>query len=377
MHSEHTREPLIRISKRQGMPLWRAMLIRLIAVLLAMAVAAIVIFAIVHMNPLKVYSSMFSGNFGTKKRVWFMLRDMAVLACIAIGLAPAFKMRFWNIGAEGQMLIGGIGTAFFMIKMADKLPTPILFLCMLLTAVALGALWGWIPGFFKAKLNANETLFTLMLNYIAICFTSYCVAKWENPYGSNTVGTINSQTKLGWIGNMFSKGYNGDFGWTILIVLILAVLMYCYLRYTKQGYEIAVVGDSKNTARYAGIRVNKIYMRTMAISGAICGFAGFLAVSAVSRTISTNTAGGRGFTAIIVAWLAKMNPFVMILISALLTFLDKGAVQIATDYGLNEYASQIVSGIMLFFILGSEFFINYQLRFRSNKAQTEEGGANE
>ena len=377
MHSEHTREPLLRISKRQGMPLWRAMLIRLIAVLLAMAVAAIVIFAIVHMNPLKVYSSMFSGNFGTKKRVWFMLRDTAVLACIAIGLAPAFKMRFWNIGAEGQMLIGGIGTAFFMIKMADKLPIPVLFACMLLTAVALGALWGWIPGFFKAKLNANETLFTLMLNYIAICFTSYCVAKWENPYGSNTVGTINSQTKLGWIGNMFSKGYNGDFGWTILIVLILAVLMYCYLRYTKQGYEIAVVGDSKNTARYAGIRVNKIYMRTMAISGAICGFAGFLAVSAVSRTISTNTAGGRGFTAIIVAWLAKMNPFVMILISALLTFLDKGAVQIATDYGLNEYASQIVSGIMLFFILGSEFFINYQLRFRSNKAQTEEGGANE
>ena len=377
MHSEHTHEPLLRISKRQGMPLWRAMLIRLIAVLLAMAVAAIVIFAIVHMNPLKVYSSMFSGNFGTKKRVWFMLRDTAVLACIAIGLAPAFKMRFWNIGAEGQMLIGGIGTAFFMIKMADKLPTPVLFACMLLTAVALGALWGWIPGFFKAKLNANETLFTLMLNYIAICFTSYCVAKWENPYGSNTVGTINSQTKLGWIGNMFSKGYNGDFGWTILIVLLLAVLMYCYLRYTKQGYEIAVVGDSKNTARYAGIRVNKIYMRTMAISGAICGFAGFLAVSAVSRTISTNTAGGRGFTAIIVAWLAKMNPFVMILISALLTFLDKGAVQIATDYGLNEYASQIVSGIMLFFILGSEFFINYQLRFRSNKANTEEGGANE
>ena len=378
MHSEHTREPLLRISKRQGMPLWRAMLIRLIAVALAMVVAAIVIFAIVHMNPLKVYSSMFSGNFGTKKRVWFMLRDTAVLACIAIGLAPAFKMRFWNIGAEGQMLIGGIGTAFFMIKMADKLPVPILFLCMLLTAVALGALWGWIPGFFKAKLNANETLFTLMLNYIAICFTSYCVAKWENPYGSNTVGTINSQTKLGWIGNMFSKGYNGDFGWTILIVLILAVLMYCYLRYTKQGYEIAVVGDSKNTARYAGIRVNKIYMRTMAISGAICGFAGFLAVSAVSRTISVNTAGGRGFTAIIVAWLAKMNPFVMILISALLTFLDKGAVQIATDYGLNEYASQIVSGIMLFFILGSEFFINYQLRFRSKKEKAhteEEGGA--
>ncbi len=378
MHSEH-KEPLVRISKRQGMPFWKALGIRLIAVALALVVAAVVIYAIVHMNPIRVYASMISGNFGTKKRIWYMLRDTAVLACIAIGLAPAFKMRFWNIGAEGQMLVGGIATAFFMINFAGKMPTPLLFVCMLLGAVLMGSVWGLIPGFFKAKLNANETLFTLMLNYIAIQITAYCVSKWENPFGSNTVGTINSQTKVGWIGNMFSKGYNGDFGWTVLIVLGLAVLMYCYLSYTKHGYEIAVVGDSKNTARYAGIRVNRIYMRTMAISGAICGFAGFLAVSAVSRTISTSTAGGRGFTAIIVAWLAKMNPFVMIVISALLTFLDKGAVQIATDYGLNEYASQIVTGIMLFFILGSEFFINYRLRFRGAHERAahhaEEGGA--
>ena len=167
MHSEH-KEPLIRISKRQGMPFWKAIGIRLIAVALALVVAAVVIFAIVHMNPIRVYLSMISGNFGTKKRIWYMLRDTAVLACIAIGLAPAFKMRFWNIGAEGQMLVGGIATAFFMINFAGKMPTPLLFVCMLLSALAFGAIWGWIPGFFKARLNANETLFTLMLNYIAI-----------------------------------------------------------------------------------------------------------------------------------------------------------------------------------------------------------------
>ena len=363
MHNEHN-EPLVRISRRNGIPFWKAIGIRLLALLMALIVSAVVIFAIVKMNPLKVYVSMFNGAFGTKKRIWFLLRDMMVLTCIAIGLAPAFKMRFWNIGAEGQMLVGGIATAFFMIKLADKMPTPLLFVCMILGAILFGAIWGLIPGLFKALLNANETLFTLMLNYIAIKFTAFCVAKWENPYGSNTVGTINKQTKTGWIPNMFSKGFNTDFGWTVLIVFLLAVLMYCYLRYTKQGYEIAVVGDSRNTARYAGIRVKKIFMRTMALSGAICGFAGFLAVSAVSRTISINTAGGRGFTAIIVAWLAKMNPFIMILISALLTFLDKGAVQIASDFGLNEYASQIVCGITLFFILGSEFFINYKVKLR-------------
>ncbi len=366
MHNEHN-EPLVRISKRNDIPLWKGIGIRLLSLLMALIVSAVVIFAIVKMNPLKVYISMFNGAFGTKKRIWFLLRDMMVLTCIAIGLAPAFKMRFWNIGAEGQMLVGGIATAFFMIKFANKLPTPLLFVCMILGAILFGAIWGLIPGLFKALLNANETLFTLMLNYIAIKFTAFCVAKWENPYGSNTVGTINKQTKAGWIPNMFSEGFNTDFGWTVLIVLVLAVLMYCYLRYTKQGYEIAVVGDSRNTARYAGIRVKKIFMRTMALSGAICGFAGFLAVSAVSRTISINTAGGRGFTAIIVAWLAKMNPFIMILISALLTFLDKGAVQIASDFGLNEYASQIVCGITLFFILGSEFFINYKVKLRRQK----------
>ena len=186
-------------------------------------------------------------------------------------------------------------------------------------------------------------------------------------YHSNVVGIINKNSKIGWIGNMFSDGYNGDFMWTVIVVVLLAVAMYLYLKYTKHGFEISVVGDSENTARYAGIRVNRIYVRTMALSGAICGFAGFLAVAAVSHTISTSTANGRGFTAIIVAWLAKMNPFIMILISALLTFLDKGAIQIASTYGLNEYASQIITGVTLFFILGSEFFVNYKVKFRRQK----------
>ena len=288
-----------------------------------------------------------------------------ILTCIAIGLAPAFKMRFWNVGAEGQMLVGGIATAFWMINFAGKMNIVMLFLCMAISAIVAGGIWGLIPGFFKAKWNTNETLFTLMMNYIAIQLTSFAVSKWENPPGSNSIGTINSKGDVkyvGWIGNMFSDGYNKDFMWTVIIVLILAALVYLYLKYTKHGYEIAVVGDSENTARYAGIRVPRIYVRTMALSGALCGFAGFLAVSAVSHTLSTSTAGGRGFTAIIVAWLAKMNPFVMILISALLSFLDKGAVQIASDFGLNEYVSKIISGVILFFILGSEFFINYQVK---------------
>ena len=202
-----------------------------------------------------------------------------------------------------------------------------------------------------------------MMNYIAIQITSYFVALWENPPGSNSVGVINPQTKAGWFPEIFGQMYTLN----VIIVLALAVLMFIYLNYSKQGYEIAVVGESENTARYAAMSVPQVIMRTMVVSGAVCGIAGFLAVSGASHTISISTAGGRGFTAIIVAWLAKFNSFVMILFSALLIFLDKGAIEIASQYNLNDYVSSMLTGIILFFILGSEFFINYQLKFRSSK----------
>lgn len=359
-----TKEPMLRMSKRESIKRKDAYLIRAISLVLGLITAGIVVWAITKVNPIAVYTTMIDGNFGTEKRIWFMLRDTMVLACIAVGIGVAFKMRFWNIGAEGQMLVGALATAFFMIKYGDKIPTVLLFACMIIGSLIAGAIWGIIPGFFKAKWNANETLFTLMMNYIGIQLVSYAVAKWENPPGSGVVGTINSKSKAGWIGNMFSEGYNRDFMWTVIIVIAVTIIVYAYMKYTKQGYEIAVIGDSETTALYSGMRVPRLYVRTMAISGALCGFAGFLAVSAASHTVSTTTAGGRGFTAIIVAWLAKMNPIVMILVSGLLTFLDKGAVQIASDLGLNDYMSEIITGILLFFILGSEFFINYEVRFR-------------
>jgi simple sugar transport system permease protein len=155
----------------------------------------------------------------------------------------------------------------------------------------------------------------------------------------------------------------------VIIVMILTVMMYLYLRYSKQGYEIAVVGESENTARYAAINVKSVIIRTMAISGAICGVAGFIAVAGASHTISTSTAGGRGFTAIIVAWLARFNTFVMVAISALLVFLQKGAIEIASQFDLNDFVSEMIMGIILFFILGSEFFINYKLRFRTGRKE--------
>lgn len=356
-------EPIVRIIKRESIPTWKAWIIRLSSIVSALAVCAVVIYSMVKLNPLKVYEAMWNGAFGTDKRIWITARDTMMLLCIAIGLAPAFKMRFWNIGAEGQILVGGIATAACMLYFGRLLPTWLLLIVMLVVSAAAGAIWGVIPAVFKSRFKTNETLFTLMMNYVAIQLTSFFVAKWENPYGSNTVGIINQMTKAGWFPSLLGQQYLLN----VIIVLVLTVGMYMYLRYSKQGYEIAVVGESERTAKYVGIHVRRVIVRTMTLSGAICGLAGFIAVAGASHTISTSTAGGRGFTAIIVAWLAQFNAFIMILVSGLLVFFEKGAIQIASQYNLNDYASQMITGIILFFILGSEFFVNYRLVFRKNK----------
>lgn len=367
MTMNENREPIVRLSKRTGIQWWKAWIIRLAAVALALAVCAVVIYGIVKLNPLKVYGSMWSGAFGTSRRSWVTLRDAMMLLCIGVGLAPAFKMRFWNIGAEGQILVGGIATAACMIYFGNTMPTVALLAVMFVASLVAGAIWGIIPAIFKAAWNTNETLFTLMMNYVAIQLTCFFVSIWEHPAGSNSVGIINQSTKGGWFPEILGQRYTLN----VIIVVALAIIMFVYLKYSKHGYEIAVVGESKNTAKYAGINVKRVIIRTMCLSGAVCGISGFIAVAGASHTISSSTGGGRGFTAIIVAWLAKFNTFVMVLISLLLVFLEKGASQIASEYNLNEYASKIITGIILFFILGSEFFINYRLMFR-RKGRSEE-----
>ncbi len=351
------KEPFLRMSKRESIGAGKAALIHLVALLLSLIACAGVIYLLVHMNPIDVYKAIFDGALGSKRRIWITVRDLLVLLCVAVGLAPAFKMRFWNIGAEGQILIGGLASAALMINAGGHIPNVLLILLMFAASAAGGMVWGLIPTWFKAKWKTNETLFTLMLNYVAMQIVTFCIVFWENPKGSNTVGIINQQTHDGWLPEVFGN----DYFWNIVIVALLTVFMFIYLRYSKRGYELAVVGESERTARYAGISVRKVMLRTMALSGAICGIAGFIIVSGSSHTISTSTANGRGFTAIIVAWLARFNTFAMVLIAFGITFMEKGAIQIASQYGLNENASDVLLGIILFFILGAQFFVNYKV----------------
>ena len=365
MHKNKTKEPLFHIAKRAALPWYLSWAIRIGAIVLALvAFAALTVF-LTHENPFQVYATMFRGAFSTPRRIWNLLQSLAMLLCVSLALTPAFKMRFWNIGGEGQVLIGGLATAACMICLGGKIPNALLILTMIVASMLAGAIWALIPAFFKAQYNTNETLFTLMMNYVAIQLVAYFVIRWEVPKGSGKIGIINQTTRAGWLPVLGEH----DYLLNILIVLALTVFMSIYLKYSKHGYEISVVGESVNTARYIGINVKKVILRTMALSGAVCGIAGLLLVGGTDHTITTTTADNRGFTAIMVSWLAKFSPAYMILTSFLLVFLQKGADEISTVFMLDQSFSDIITGIILFFIIGSEFFINYELKFRRNRKE--------
>ncbi len=359
MHNKH-KEPLVHLTKRKALPWYRAWGIRLLAILAALIVCGIITAMTTGISPLSVYRTMIYGAFGTTRKLWILGKEIAILLCISLALTPAFRMRFWNLGGEGQVLIGALATATCMILLGGKVPNALLIVICIAAALAAGALWGFIPAVFKAKWGTNETLFTLMMNYVATQLVAYFVIVWEVPKGSGKIGIIHPDTEAGWlpvIGNRYLL--------LILVVAVLTLIMQIYLSYSKHGYEISVVGESEATARYVGIKVERVILRTMLLSGAICGLTGYLMVAGTDHTLTTTLAGGQGFTAVMVAWLAKFNPVGMILSSFLIVFLGRGSAEISTVYGLNMSFGDILTGIILFFIIGSEFFINYQLHFRS------------
>ena len=354
------KQSLFHIAKRGTLPWYISVAIRGCAILLALIVCALVTMFMTGENPISIYGTIFHGAFGTVRKTWVTFQNLAVLLGISLAVTPAFKMRFWNIGAEGQVLIGCLATAACMICLGDKLPNGLLILIMIIAAIAAGALWGFLPAFFKARWNTNETLFTLMMNYIATQLAAYYIIVWEVPKGAGKIGIINQNTNAGWLPQIAGKQYL----LTILVVAVLTVLTYIYLKYSKHGYEIAVVGESQRTASYAGIKVERVIIRTMVLSGAMCGLMGLLLTAGTDHTLTTTIVGGRGFTAVMVSWMAKFNPIMMIFTSLLLVVLSRGASEISSVFGLNHSFADILTGIILFFIIGSEFFINYKVSLR-------------
>jgi simple sugar transport system permease protein len=360
---KHAKASLLHITKRKVLPWYASWAIRIAAILLAFVLCAVVTMLLTGDNPVQIYSTMFYGAFGTVRKRWIMGQEVAILLCVSLALTPAFRMRFWNLGGEGQILIGGLASAACMILIGDKIPNALLIAIMLAASLAVGAVWALIPALCKAKWNTNETLFTLMMNYVGMQLVAYYTIVWEVPKGSGKIGIINQNTNAGWLPQVGPSKYFLN----ILIVAVLTVIVYVYMKYSKHGYEISVVGESENTARYIGIKVGSVIVRTLLLSGALCGLAGFLLVGGTNHTITTTIANNRGFTAVMVAWLAKFNPIAMIFSSLLLVFFGQGASEISTVFGLNQSFGDILTGIVLFFIIGSDFFINYRIRFRKSE----------
>ncbi len=359
------KEPLMHIAKRDDLPAGVAWAIRILAILLGMLVVGIISCLLTGEDFGEVYNIMFKGVFGKlfegkTTLFWRFLQQTAILLCLSLAVTPAFRMRFWNCGAEGQALVGGLAAMVCMIEIGDSVPYPLLILLIVITSILSGALWGLIPALFHAQYKTNETLFTLMMNYVATQIVAYYIALTTAGDGSGIIKPVSE----GNLPVLFGEKYLLN----ILVVVVLTVAVYIYLKYSKHGYEIAVVGESQNTARYVGINVKKVIIRTMLISGAICGIAGMLMVSGTDHSININTMGGQGFTAIMISWLGQFNPFIMAGMSALVTFLETGAAKVADTFFLSSAFADIASGIAILLLVGCEFFIHYTVKFRhSNK----------
>ena len=350
------KEPLFHVVKRDDLPWYKGLIIRIIAIVFALLFCSVLSSLLIGANPIEFISTLFEGTFSSERRLWKFIKDSSVLLCIAIAITPAFRMRFWNLGAEGQALVGALASVAVIIYLGKSLPNPVLIIVMLLASVVAGAVWGCLPAIFKAKWGTNESLFTLMMNYIASGLVAFFLMLWT-PSGSSVLGSL-AEGHLPIVVH--------EYFILIVAVLLLTAIVYIYLNFTKQGYEISVVGESENTARYIGIRVGKVIIRTMIISGAICGLAGFLIVAGLDHSINTATIGGMGFTAIMVSWLAKFNPLIMIGTAGFITFLDQGAAQITSNFNIDSAFPDMVVGIILFFIIGCEFFVGYKLKFRKS-----------
>lgn len=337
--------------------------IRTIAILLSLVVLGIFLL-VIKLNPIEVYAAIVKGSFGTAYSMKQTLIKAIPLIIASLGISIAFKMQFWNIGGEGQILMGALAASYFALKF-PQMPQLPLILIMFSAGVLGGGLWALIAAALKGKWKTNETIVTLMLNYIAIKIITYLqYGPWKdkNAMGFPKIPNFSPNATL-------PQVFGIHMGWIIAVILV--IIVYIFMKYTKKGYEISVLGESEKTAIYSGIRIQKTMYVAIFLSGALCGIAGVIQASAVSRTLTSQVAGGAGFTAIIIAWLAALSAPVIVIVAILFAALLEGASFIQTAFGIPESAAQLIQAIILFFVLGSEFFTRYKVSFQNQSYVSE------
>jgi len=350
----------IRITKRDDLSAKKEILITIMAVLLSIVFAGVILL-VFGLNPFHIFKEIILGALGTELRIKQTIVKAVPLIITSLGIIVAFKMKFWNIGAEGQITMGALGATWVALNLSDSTPQPVMLILMMLGAAICGGIWAFIPAIFKAKLGTNETIFTLMMNYVAIKFVTYLqYGPWRDPSvnGYPRIERFSSNAELPMLGGI-------HIGW--IIALLAVIFVYFFMNHTKLGYEIAVVGESVETARYAGMNISKVIVLSMLISGGLCGITGMIQVSAVEKTLVYGIANNYGFTAIIPAWLSKLNPIYALLVCLVFAMLIQGGEYIQIALGVPSAVSDVVQGLILFFILGSEFFMRYKVQIGRNK----------
>ena len=360
-------EPLFHLTKRTDIPTWKAWVIRIVAIVTAFLISGVICAILTKGKQFGgYYVEMINGAFGTERRILVLFNSWSILLLIAIALAPAFKMKFWNIGAEGQVLVGSLACVFMIKHFGGKIADGGLIVLMLLAAIVAGGVWGVLPAIFKAKWNTNETLFTLMMNYIATQLVLFAINIWE-PGGSGTIGILNYGSYSPALKQVMVGISNPEYIINAVLITVITVVIFFYIKYSKHGYELTVVGESVNTAKYIGVNVRKTIIRTMLLSGVLCGICGwFLVAGSPTPTVNASLVGGRGFTAILVAWLGQLNPFIMMVTSFLVVFMERGSAQAATSFNIGDSAafSGVLIGVFFLIVIAAEFLVNYNVVFK-------------
>lgn len=342
-----------------------AFLVPIVSFILALVVGGILLLA-AGVNPIETYKAMFDGAFGSGYARSEMLVKAIPLMLTGLAVSIAFRMLFWNIGAEGQLAMGAIATAWvplFALKDSD-LPAWVLLVLMGVVAFIAGALWGVIPAALKAFLKVNEIITTLMLNYVAILLMDYLyTGPWKDKQGFGFPGTA-SFKEIAALPRLTGRVHAG-----IIIAIAAALFIWIVLIRTKWGYEIRVIGENPNAARYAGISLTRNILLVMALSGGLAALAGYGQVAGIAYRLQKGITVGDGFTAIIIAWLAKLHPIGVLFVAILMAALSVGGDQITITMGLPAAMAGVLQGAILFLVLGGEIFVRYRLRFL-RKAQS-------
>ncbi len=336
---------------------WRTLAITAISIMLALIATGIVL-AVSGVNPFDVYRSMLSGSLGDTYARTETLVKMTPLLLTGLAVTVAFRMQLWNIGAEGQLYFGAIAATIIPLFWLPDAGGWVMVPAMVIMGFLGGAIWGAIPGILRAYFNANETITTLMLNYVAILFCQYLVyGPWKDPQAFGFPGTKtfpDAASLPNW------QTYRVNIG--LIFALVAVVVIAFILRRTRFGFEIAVIGDNPRAARYAGMHTRRMIVLVLALSGGLAGIAGMIEVAGINHSLQRQISPGYGYTAIIVAWLARLNPYALILVSFFMATILVGSDQLQTSMGLPGSVGPMFQGALLFFLIGGEVFTRYRLR---------------